>query len=69
MLENLNSINWKSLKHAFGSAEDVPIYILDLLSSDKKIREGAIEILGHSIYHQGTIYQATGYTIPFLFFY
>jgi len=32
MLDRLNSIDWKSLGHAYGSADDVPELIRALLS-------------------------------------
>ena len=35
-LEKLDSIDWASLKHAYGSAADVPDLIRALASSDKK---------------------------------
>lgn len=67
MLEKLDSINWRKLKHAYGSASDVPKQIRALTSQDPKIRKDTIWSLCGNIFHQGTRYQATPYAIPFLF--
>lgn len=67
MLEKLDDINWHELKHAYGSAEDVPSQIRSLLASDSQTREKALWALSGNIFHQGTRYQATPYAIPFLY--
>jgi hypothetical protein len=66
MLEGLEQINWKELRHAYGSAEDVPAQIRALALNDKQIREAALTELWGNIIHQGTVYSATAYAIPFL---
>ena len=65
-MHRLKNIDWATLNHAYGSAEDVPELLLMLTSTAKAEREYAITELCGNIYHQGTIYQATGYAIPFL---
>ena len=66
MLEGLDKIDWSKLKHAYGEASDVPNLIRSLLSNDKKVREDAIYELCGNILHQGTVYEASSYAIPFL---
>ena len=66
MLEQLDSIDWASLGHAYGSAADVPHQLRSLLSDDEEIRQKALEELFGNIYHQGTVYEASIYAIPFL---
>ena len=66
MLEHLSTINWSELSHAYGSAEDVPQLLLGLASPDEQIRQAALGTLYTNIYHQGTIYQASAYAVPFL---
>lgn len=66
MLENLDSIRWDELEHAYGEASDVPQMIQDLASPDAEVREGALWSLYGNIWHQGTVYEATAYAIPFL---
>ena len=66
MLENLNAINWQSLDHAYGEASDVPDLIRALASRDEETRQGALYTLYGNIWHQGTVYEATSYAVPFL---
>ncbi|RAL24198.1 HEAT repeat domain-containing protein [Thermoflavimicrobium daqui] len=66
MLETLDQIEWKSLGHAYGPAEDVPDLIRDLTSLDEKVRRTAWSSLYSNIYHQGTICEAAARAVPFL---
>jgi hypothetical protein len=65
--ERVNEINWSSLGHAYGSAADVPDLLIDLQSPDSAVRKNAYDKLFGNIWHQGTIYSATAYAVPFLF--
>ena len=65
-LKELEQVPWNKLQHAYGSAADVPELIRDLGSADKKVREKAIYELHGNIWHQGTVYEATAYAVPFL---
>jgi hypothetical protein len=66
MLEKLDSVDWASLQHAYGSAADIPNLLRSLLSEDEQIRDNAIYELFGNIHHQGTVYEASSYAIPFL---
>ncbi len=66
MLEGLDKIEWDKLTHAYGSAEDVPELIRDLADPDEETREEAQHQLYGNLWHQGTVYQATQYAVPFL---
>jgi len=66
MLERLDDIDWSKLHHAYGEAIDVPDLIRSLLSNDKKVREDAMYELCGNIWHQGTVYEASSYAVPFL---
>lgn len=66
MLEGLNDINWQRLTHAYGPASDVPELIRNLTSPAPDIREQAQKGLRSTIWHQGTVYEATAYALPFL---
>lgn len=66
MLEGLDRIDWKLLNHAYGPADDVPDLIRALVWPDEPTWHPAIEDLGYTIYHQGTVYEATAYAVPFL---
>ena len=65
-LTGLDEVPWAGLTHAYGSAEDVPGLLRHLVSADAERREVAVDELFGSICHQGTIYDATGYAVPFL---
>lgn len=66
MFEGLDKINWEELEHAYGSARDVPDLIRALAVDDDDIREKTLYTLYGNIWHQGTVYQATPYAVPFL---
>ena len=66
ILEGLDDIDWSSLTHAYGEASDVPSLLRSLLSENEvKRRDAAYQLLGN-VWHQGTIYQASAYVVPFL---
>jgi hypothetical protein len=54
------------LRHAYGEASDVPKLIRALVSDHPGKREGALDALFSTIWHQGTVYQASAYAVPFL---
>lgn len=66
MLEGLDRIDWKTLRHAYGPAVDVPDLIRALLSEVPAERHAAIHELFGNIHHQGTVYEAAAYAVPFL---
>jgi hypothetical protein len=66
MLEGLDSIDWSKLRHAYGAATNVPDQIRSLLSEDESVREEAMYDLCGNILHQGTVYEASAYAVPFL---
>lgn len=66
MLEGLDKIDWENLAHAYGSAEDVPALIRRLASADSSERQVALTELYGNIWHQGTVYEASAFAVPFL---
>jgi hypothetical protein len=66
MLEELNDIKWSELKHAYGSAWEVPYWIQSLLSHDRELLKKTFSKLNNNLYHQGTVYEASVTAIPFL---
>jgi aminoglycoside 2''-phosphotransferase len=66
MFEGLNAIPWAELSHAYGSAEEVPVWLRQLTSDDEQVRHRAMDKLRSSIYHQGSLYPATAYAVPYL---
>ncbi|MFI9211565.1 hypothetical protein ACIGW7_26010 [Streptomyces sp. NPDC053253] len=57
--EVLSGTAWSALEHAYGTAEDVPQMLLDLMDSDLRVRTKALSDLHHVVHHQNTLYAAT----------
>lgn len=66
MFDGLEDIPWARLRHAFGSASDVPSLLRSVASPDAQERSKALTELCNNIWHQGTVYEATPYALPFL---
>src|SRR5262249_19965197 len=66
VLGSLDEVDWPSLSHAYGKADDIPRLVRMLASKRKKDRESALGDLFGNIWHQGTVYEATAYAVPFL---
>lgn len=66
MLENLDVKYLGTLQHAYGYATDIPDLFNDIRSNSKEVRDKAYYELFGNIYHQGTVYEATVYVLPFL---
>ena len=66
MLEGLDKIDWRSLRHAYGPAADTPGAIRALASSSASKRETAMDHLSFSIIHQGSVYEPAAKAVPFL---
>ncbi len=65
-MPNVEDVNWRLLKTCYGIATEIPKWLKQLASSDLVIRQKAFEQLTDQIYHQGTVYEATPYVVPFL---
>lgn len=66
MLEGIGDVNWPSFEHAYGPAVDVPDNLKALVSGDARAARAALQALGSSLLHQGSIYAATTAAVPFL---
>lgn len=65
-LAGLDDAPWSSLTHAYGPATDVPALLRALVSPDVETRRRAYHHLYENIWHQGTVYEASAYAVPFL---
>ena len=65
MLDELHNIDWSMLTHCYGPASDIPDLLMTL-ASGKENCDDTIETLSSRICHQGTLYEATAFVIPFL---
>jgi hypothetical protein len=66
LLGRLESAPWADLRHAHGSAGDVPELLRRLQSGTGDDAAKALRELFESIWHQGTVYSATPHAVPFL---
>lgn len=67
MFAGMDEVGWASMKHAYGSAEDVPELLRGLASSCAQERERALDGMYGAVHHQGDVYDSTLACVPFLF--
>ncbi|WP_033278366.1 hypothetical protein [Streptomyces sp. NRRL F-525] len=67
MFTGIDEVGWASLRHAYGSAEDVPGLLRGLASTDPAERAGALDGMYGAVHHQGIVYDSTLACVPFLF--
>ncbi|MFI6079653.1 hypothetical protein ACIBBB_01390 [Streptomyces sp. NPDC051217] len=63
---DLDAQPWAEREHAYGGAEDVPDQLRALASDDPEQAEEALYELYGNIVHQGSVYEATAYAVPYL---
>ncbi|MET7400613.1 HEAT repeat domain-containing protein [Dactylosporangium sp. NPDC005572] len=56
--------DWASLRHAYGSAADVPAQLAALASPDEQERHAALGELFTNIVHQGRRFEASAHAVP-----
>lgn len=66
MFAGLDDIGWESLRHAYGSAEDVPGWVRGLVDSDPVVREESLDAMYGAVHHQGDVYDSTVAAVPYL---
>ncbi|MFE2420650.1 HEAT repeat domain-containing protein [Streptomyces hokutonensis] len=66
MFTGIDEVDWASLRHAYGSAEDVPGLLRGLASTDPVERAGALDGMYGAVHHQGMVYDSTLACVPFL---
>ncbi len=66
MFRGIDEVDWASLRHAHGSAEDVPGLLRGLASADPAERETALDGMYGAVHHQGDVYDSTLACVPFL---
>ncbi|CCK32188.1 hypothetical protein BN159_7809 [Streptomyces davaonensis JCM 4913] len=67
MFTGIDEVDWASMRHAYGSAEDVPALLRGLASADPAERETALDGMYGAVHHQGDVYDSTLACVPFLF--
>ncbi|MGW2742247.1 HEAT repeat domain-containing protein [Streptomyces sp. NPDC001450] len=66
MFTGIDEVDWASLHHACGSAEDVPGWLRGLASADAAERQTALDGMYGTVHHQGNVYDSTLACVPFL---
>ncbi|MFF4381710.1 HEAT repeat domain-containing protein [Kitasatospora sp. NPDC001547] len=66
-LEGLDRVDWSSMGHAYGPADEVPLWLEQMASPDADVRERAFSSFSSSVHHQGDVYSCTAASLPFLF--
>jgi hypothetical protein len=64
-LAGVHDVPWATVGHAYGPATDVPV-LLEALTGSREQQQHALWELQGTIWHQGTVYEATAYAVPFL---
>lgn len=67
MFAGIDEVDWASMEHAYGPADDVPALLRGLASADPSEREAALDGMYGAVHHQGDVYACTLACIPFLF--
>ncbi|MEV0093726.1 HEAT repeat domain-containing protein [Streptomyces sp. NPDC050738] len=67
MIKNLDGIDWSSMNHAYGPADDVPMWLQAMTSADAEVRSQALSDFYGAAHHQGDVYRCTTASLPFLF--
>jgi hypothetical protein len=67
MINDLNSIDWAALEHAYGPGDDVPGWLCGMVSPDPDTRKEAFSDFYSKALHQGSVYSSTVASLPFLF--
>jgi HEAT repeat protein len=67
MINDLDSIDWSSMGHAYGPAGDVPVWLRAMASPDPEARRKALGNFYSAAHHQGDVYPCTATSLPFLF--
>ncbi|MFF5498490.1 HEAT repeat domain-containing protein [Streptomyces aquilus] len=67
MFTGIDEVDWASMRHAYGSAEDVPGLLRGLASADPAEREIALDGMYGAVHHQGDVYDSTLACVPYLF--
>ncbi len=66
LFTGLDETDWASMRHAYGSAADVPALLRGLIDPNPSVRECALDSMYGAVHHGGDVYPCTVAMIPFL---
>jgi hypothetical protein len=64
--ETVARVDWSRLSHAYGSAEELPMLIARRAAPDEATARAASHELWGTVWHQGTVYEASAAAVPAL---
>ncbi|MGQ4377367.1 HEAT repeat domain-containing protein [Streptomyces sp. SAS_267] len=67
MINELDVIDWSSMTHAYGPADEIPGWLRAMASPYAAIREDGLSHFYSAVHHQGDVYASTTASLPFLF--
>ncbi|MFF4536911.1 HEAT repeat domain-containing protein [Streptomyces aureus] len=67
MINELDLIDWSSMNHAYGPADEIPGWLRAMASMDRSVGDGALSDFYGAVHHQGDVYVCTTASLPFLF--
>jgi len=67
MLDDLDAVPWQNMRHALGTASNVPGLLRALAGADREARQSALKELFACLLHQGSVSEASARAVPFLF--
>ena len=65
-LDGLDDFDWTLVTHAHGRATDIPALLHAAHSDNGFDRKFAFALLHETVWHQGTVYEASPHVVPFL---
>ncbi len=66
LFTGLDETDWAIMRHAYGSAADVPALLRGLIDPNPSVRECALDSMYGAVHHGGDVYPCTVAMIPFL---
>ena len=66
LFAGLDNVDWGAMRHAYGPAVEVPDLVRGLVHKDPAVRESALDSMYGAVHHQGSVYDSTVASIPFL---
>ncbi|KUL28014.1 HEAT repeat domain-containing protein [Actinoplanes awajinensis] len=66
MFSGLDDVDWASMDHAYGSADEIPALLEALRSPVPEERGKALDDFYNKVHHQGSVYPSTTASLPFL---
>ncbi|MGW5001437.1 HEAT repeat domain-containing protein [Streptomyces hydrogenans] len=67
MINDVDGVDWASLGHAYGPADEMPGWLRGMVSPDPEERQEAFSQFYGKALHQGSVYTSTLASVPFLF--